>query len=73
MKYILIAALALFIGAYWEQQTDRTAMRDALTTCQVAHENIDGASEQACGDAQDRTGTEFVCNQTGEACWLEVK
>ena len=38
-----------------------------------AHSETNGKSEEDCGNAQDRTHTEFLCNNTGKYCWLEVK
>lgn len=43
------------------------------TVCDIAHDEISGASEQACGDAQDQTGTEYLCNHINTSCWVEVK
>lgn len=39
--------------------------------CDKAHSEISGTSEQACGDIQDRTGTEYICGQF--RCWVELR
>jgi hypothetical protein len=43
--------------------------------CDAAHVEASDESEQACGDAQDATGTEYLCSgPTANAdCWVEVK
>lgn len=73
MRYILIVAVALLMGAVWEKSADASDLRQTLAICQSAHRETDGASEQRCGDMQDKTHTEFICSQTGAYCWLEVK
>lgn len=47
-------------------------MHEVYTICADARGMIDGASEQACDDAQDRTHTNYLCNPSGN-CWVEVQ
>lgn len=67
---LVVFGLEMRQGGKLEQLSD---MRHAYAVCMTAHNEINGASEDACGSAQDRTHTEFLCNQTGQYCWLEVK
>lgn len=58
------------------RQTDtRKAMVYAI--CQEARQEVNTASEQACGDAQDSLGIEYLCTQrnmlASNKCWVEVK
>ena len=78
MKYAYIALIALLLvifglemrqGGKAEQLAD---MRHTYAICMKAHGETNGKSEEDCGNAQDRTHTEFLCNQAGY-CWLEVK
>ncbi len=48
-------------------------MRQTETICWKAHNENSGASEQACGSAQDASHTEFVCSADHVNYWLEVK
>lgn len=72
LTLLMLAAFGYFtvnIG----KQLQLKDMQDTYKLCMGAHRETNGASESACGAAQDRTSTEFVCNQTGDYCWLEVK
>lgn len=74
---IVLTALMLIAFAYFNQQIGKQQMlsqqREAYAMCVTAHSEDSGASEEACGNAQDLTSTEFVCNNVGRYCWLEVK
>lgn len=41
--------------------------------CDKAHKQNDSKSEQACGNAQDVTGTEYLCSNfaSDAICWVE--
>lgn len=43
--------------------------------CNDARLEVSGESEEACGQAQDRTGTEFFCHANNQdpstTCWVE--
>jgi hypothetical protein len=45
--------------------------------CNDSRQEVSGTSEQACGDAQDRTHTEFLCAERNALpsnhCWVEDK
>lgn len=45
----------------------------AKATCDKAHREISGASEQACGEALDASNSEYLCNEGGSSCWIESK
>lgn len=72
---VVIAVSAIFggmVGFSMGRDAQLKDMREAYKTCLVAHFEVNGDSEQACGNAQDITSTEFLCNQQNH-CWLEVK
>lgn len=75
-QYLLIVVLLAVFGFEMIQIGEQQQIRhqqQALAICQTAHNEINGASEQACGNAQDATHTEFLCDSTGKYCWLEIK
>lgn len=43
--------------------------------CDSAHNETNGYSEAQCAYAQDVTGTEYICPNTGLGanCWVELK
>lgn len=43
----------------------------AYDICMEARAEINGASEQACGEALDREQSIFLCNKAGDICWTE--
>lgn len=53
-----------------EQEARRIELTQ--TICMIAHSEIDGASERACGLAQETLHTEFLCNRTRDICWTEL-
>lgn len=73
--------LALLVGAILgcsinAQATDN-AKREVYAVCNSARLEISGASEQACGQLQDKYGIEFLCNANNNSpatnCWTEAK
>lgn len=48
-------------------------MHQAYTICYQSHYMPSGRLEAACGRALDATHTDFMCNATGNGCWLEVR
>lgn len=74
---LAIVALLLFTFALINQQIGKELQikrqHETYQVCLLAHNEINGASEQACADAQEATNTEFVCDYNGQHCWLEVK
>lgn len=65
------------IVAYRHHQQINTAKTLVYTTCQQARQEASRASEQACGDAQDRLNMEYLCDELNRSannhCWVEVK
>jgi hypothetical protein len=67
---IVIATIVMLVMFGWwmkKQQLDNT-----YKACLVAHNEVNGESEQQCANMQDYSGTEFVCNQNTKQCWLEL-
>lgn len=78
--YLLTALLAVVVvGQYREATTDAHNSKIAYvyTVCNNSRQELDSEAEQACGDAQDATNTEFLCEANNMLptthCWLEVK
>jgi len=75
--HLLIVALLLFVFAFINQQIGKqlqiSQQHKTYSLCLTAHAEVNGASEQACGAAKDRTHTEFLCDKTNAYCWLEIK
>lgn len=76
----LTLAVALVVtGQYAEARKDeRAAKRDYVyQLCNDARQELSGASEEACGQAQDSTNTEFLCEANNMSpstyCWVEWK
>lgn len=77
----LTASLALLIwvviAQHHQAQTNAAAAQRVeyvQTTCDKAHREYSGASEAACGEAQDATNTEYLCTaEPNASCWVEVK
>lgn len=57
------------------EQPQPLSVYQVKSICDKAHREVNGTSEEACGNAQDITGTEYICeNNTPDAdCWVEVK
>lgn len=77
MKVTLILAVIVGIvfGLILNQAATDNAKRQVYAVCNSARLEIDGGSEQRCGDIQDRLGVEFLCTDTsaGINCWTEAK
>lgn len=69
----LALGVGLIIGLGINRAATQTASADVYAACMEAHYETDGASEQHCGDLQDKYNIEFLCNQTGTECWTEAK
>jgi hypothetical protein len=79
----LVALIGLGIGAIagltmagrmpGNMKTDQRAYVQSI--CDRAHDEISGASEEACGKAQDEMGIEYLCtSRTNDGyCWTEIK
>lgn len=76
---LVISAVFLFVFGVIMVQAGKQAqlahMRETYSICMKAHGESSGASEEACGNAQDATHTEFICSSAASNanCWLEVK
>lgn len=79
MKTLQLSLVVLLLVAFGfimiqvGKQEQIKQQHQAFNVCLAAHAEVSGASENACGLAQDRTHTEFLCNNNGQYCWLEVK
>lgn len=69
---VVMLALFGYFAVNIGKQLQLQDMQNTYKLCVAAYRETNGASEAACGAAQDRTSTEFVCNQSNN-CWLEVK
>lgn len=70
---IILAILSTSQLIYANDNTYRTQISYTKQVCDKSHNEISGSTEQLCGELQDKTNTEYLCNQTGNYCWLEVK
>lgn len=82
MKYVFILPLLflwvfalMFSNATKVIRVQNNVRAYVYAVCEDAHLKVDGVGEQACGDAQDKTNTEFLCTNPSEqaACWVEIK
>lgn len=79
MKTTIFLALVvgLMFGVAINNAATQNAKRQVYAVCNGARLEISGASEQACGDLQDRLGVEFLCDSnnslTSNHCWTEAK
>lgn len=73
LSIALVAALVIgdWIGA--NRALQRNKLEYVTATCDIAHSQYNGATEQACADAQNRTGYEYLCNNDNSVCWTEAK
>lgn len=75
LALITIAAVLsmVVVGQYTEAAAElSTAKKQYVQTiCENAYQKIDGKTENDCGNAQDKTNTEFLCNY--QTCWVEEK
>jgi len=65
---IIVAIVLAITGLAIDAQPQTPS---AYSICMTAHGEVNGASEQACGDALDREGLIFMCDKTGNNCWTE--
>lgn len=59
------------IKAQTNGNTKAVQVQMVQTVCDIAHNENSGYSEQACGDVQDQTNTEYICSHSGTSCWVE--
>lgn len=76
---LLTLSLALLVGLAFghaiNNAAGESAAREVYAVCNSAHQEISGASEQRCGELQDKYNIEFLCSDTsaGINCWTEIK
>ena len=77
---LLTIVLGVIVGNMFKQSRDelRQAKHEYVyQICNSARLEISADSEEECGRAQDRTGTEFICKQNNQnpstTCWVEEK
>lgn len=74
---ITICVVVFFIGLMlsdYYKHTESSSVRAVQVqmvqqVCDIAHGEVSGYSEEACGNVQDQTNTEYICNST--SCWVE--
>lgn len=79
--YSLIALMltSMAVGQLFTAHTEASTSKHdyVYAICNQARTQLSGASEQQCGEAQDRTSTEFMCEHnnslTSTHCWVESK
>lgn len=70
----ILLLIACFVGMAVIIGLAETAHKaEVQRVCDVAHNEINGRSEQACGDIQDKYKMEYLCSSIGDHCWVEVK
>lgn len=74
----VVLCVAIFFGslvlddaikANSSNQTKAVQVQMVQTVCDIAHNENSGESEKACGNVQDQTNTEYICNST--SCLVE--
>lgn len=79
MKTTIILTVFVGLGFFLllNQAATNNAKREVYAVCNGARLGIDGRSEQACGDLQDRLGIGFLCEANNpldsNRCWTEAK
>lgn len=67
---IVIYVNGVMLGNILQQNhTKAVQVQMVQQVCDIAHRENSGYSERACGDVQDQTNTEYICNST--SCWVE--
>lgn len=73
----LAVLVGVIFGLAINKASTDNAKRQVYAVCNSARLEIDGRSEQACGDLQDKLGVEFLCkannNLESNYCWTEAK
>lgn len=85
LKYLGLVALVMVLAfgiefgrmALERHDARRTTMTYVYNICNAARQEDNGRSEADCGEVQDRTDTEFMCEQDNNDpathCWVEDK
>jgi hypothetical protein len=63
------------IGTMLQVRTDNNNRAYVQAICDWSHTHQDGGLEERCGQAQDKTHTEYLCatRSSNLNCWVEVK
>lgn len=75
---IALALMAgLIIGGAINSAAANNAAAEVYAVCNSARQELSGASENQCGNLQDRYNIEFLCNANNSSadthCWTEIK
>lgn len=70
MKNIILAVASIAL-AITGLAIDTPYRQSAYDICWNAHQEVNGASEEACGEALDREQSIFLCNKASTVCWTE--
>lgn len=79
MKTTIFLALAIgvILGCSINAAATDNAKREVYAVCNSARLELNGASEEACGQVQDKYNIEFLCeannNLPATNCWTEAK
>jgi hypothetical protein len=70
-----VIAVMLAVGIMYQVRTDNNNRGYVQAICDQSHNARDGNLEQRCGEAQDKTHTEYLCAERSPTsrCWVEVK
>ena len=72
---VVVFLVGLMLNDYVHHKTDKNTkavqVQMVQTVCDIANHEISGESEEACGDVQSQTNTEYICNYSGTSCWVE--
>lgn len=73
----LAVLVGLAFGHALNNAAANAAAREVYAVCNSARQEISGASENACGDLQDKYNIEFLCqannSEASNNCWTEIK
>lgn len=71
---LMVITSVMFLEMYDQQGN---TMRAVYAVCNESRLVTNGQLEQACGDAQDASSSEFLCDQNNQDpsthCWVELK
>lgn len=76
---LLITLSVVVVSQYRASQTELVTAKHEYVyqICNDSRLAVSGTQEQECGNAQDRTSTEFLCTErnslTTNTCWVEDK
>lgn len=73
--FIIAANCFLSVAVMYQTRTDNNNRVFVQALCDWSHTHNDGSLEQRCGEAQDKTHSEYLCvtRSSDMNCWTEVK